>query len=83
MTIRFGDQVRLGAGDRRRLTLLIDHDPGDIILFAQLQALMQWHRNMVQGKSGDAEFLRWLMDREWNRLGGGSGYGGNSRMMGP
>jgi hypothetical protein len=24
--------------------------------------------------SREAEFLRWLMDREWNRLAPGSGY---------
>lgn len=42
--------------------------------FAQLQALMQRHRSKVRGVSRDADFLRWLMDREWNRLEPGSGY---------
>lgn len=74
MTIRFGDQVRLATRDRFRLMLLIERDPGDIVSFAQLQALMQRHRAHVRGVSRDAEFLRWLMDREWNRLGPGSGY---------
>ena len=74
MTIRFGDQVRLASRDRFRLMLLIERDPGDIVSFAELQALMQRHRAQVRGVSRDAEFLRWLMDREWNRLGPGSGY---------
>lgn len=74
MTIRFGDKVRLAWRDRRRLRLLIDRDPGDIVSFAQLQALMQRHRKKVRGVSRDADFLRWLMDREWNRLEPGSGY---------
>ena len=43
-------------------------------LDAQLQALMQQHRATVRGVSREAEFLRWLMDREWNRLAPGSGY---------
>lgn len=51
-----------------------ERDPGDIVSFAQLQALMQQHRAKVPGVSRDAEFLRWLMDREWNRLAPGSGY---------
>lgn len=75
MTIRFGDQVRLASRDRFRLMLLIEHDPGDIVSFVELQALMQRHRAKVQGVSREAEFLRWLMDREWNRLAPGSGYG--------
>lgn len=74
MSIRFGDHVRLASRDRIRLTLLLEHDPGDIVSFAQLQALMQRHRAKVRGVSRDAEFLRWLMDREWNRLAPGSGY---------
>ena len=74
MTLRFGNQVRLASRDRFRLTLLIERDPGDIVSFAQLQALMQRHRANVRGISRDAEFLRWLMDREWNRLAPGSGY---------
>lgn len=74
MTIRFGDQVRLASRDRFRLMLLLERDPGDIVSFAQLQALMQQHRATVQGVSREAEFLRWLMDREWNRLAPGSGY---------
>ena len=76
MTIRFGDQVRLGPEDRKRLTQLIDQDPGDIGSFVQLQALMQRHRKRYPGASEDAEFIRWLMDREWNRLEPGSGYRG-------
>ncbi len=44
--------------------LLIERDPGDIVSFAQLQALMQQHRTKVRGVSREAEFLRWLMDRE-------------------
>ncbi len=40
----------------------------------QLRALMQRHRSKVRGVSRDAEFLRWLMDREWSRLEAGSGY---------
>ena len=63
MTIRFGNQVRLASRDRFRLMLLIERDPGDIVSFAELQALMQRHRAQVQGVSRDAEFLRWLMDR--------------------
>jgi hypothetical protein len=74
MTIRFGNQVRLASRDRFRLMLLLERDPGDIVSFAQLQALMQQHRATVQGVSREAEFLRWLMDREWNRLALGSGY---------
>ena len=74
MTIRFGNQIRLASRDRFRLMLLIERDPGDIVSFAELQALMQRHRAQVLGVSRDAEFLRWLMDREWNRLGPGSGY---------
>lgn len=74
MTIRFGAQVRLGPEDRKRLTQLIDQDPGDIVSFVQLQALMQRHRKRFPGVSEDAEFIRWLMDREWNRLEPGSGY---------
>lgn len=74
MTIRFGNQIRLASRDRFRLMLLIERDPGDIVSFAELQALMQRHRAQVRGVSRDAEFLRWLMDREWNRLGPGSGY---------
>lgn len=35
---------------------------------------MQRHRSKVRGVSRDADFLRWLMDREWNRLEPGSGY---------
>lgn len=76
MTIRFGAQVRLGPGDRKRLPLLIDQDPGEIVSFVQLQALMQRHRKRFPGVSEDAEFIRWLMDREWNRLEPGSGYRG-------
>ncbi|MBX3678944.1 MAG: hypothetical protein KF710_02075 [Rhodocyclaceae bacterium] len=74
VTIRFGDQARLASRDRFRLMLLIERDPGDIVSFAQLQALMQQHRVKVRGVSREAEFLRWLMDREWNRLAPGSGY---------
>jgi hypothetical protein len=74
MTIRFGNQVRLASRDRFRLMLLIERDPGHIVSFAELQALMQRHRAQVRGVSRDAEFLRWLMDREWNRLAPGSGY---------
>ena len=74
MTIRFVDQVRLAPRDRYRLALLTSSDPGDIVSFAQLRALMQRHRSKVRGVSRDAEFLRWLMDREWNRLAAGSGY---------
>ena len=74
MTIRFGNQVRLGPEDRRRLTLLLERDPGDIKSFAQLQALLLHHRKMVRGASRDAEFIRWLMDWECNRLEPGSGY---------
>jgi len=74
VTIRFGNQIRLASRDRFRLMLLIERDPGDIVSFAELQALMQRHRAQVLGVSRDAEFLRWLMDREWNRLGPGSGY---------
>jgi hypothetical protein len=74
MTIRFGNQVRLASRDRFRLMLLLERDPGDIVSFAQLQALMQQHRATVRGVSREAEFLRWLMDREWNRLAPGSGY---------
>ncbi|HRD35369.1 MAG TPA: hypothetical protein PLR02_14080 [Rhodocyclaceae bacterium] len=58
MTIRFGDQVRLASRDRFRLMLLIERDPGEIVSFAQLQALMQQHRATVQGVSREAEFLR-------------------------
>ena len=74
MTIRFGNQVRLASRDRFRLMLLLERDPGDIVSFAQLQALMHQHRATVRGVSREAEFLRWLMDREWNRLAPGSGY---------
>ena len=74
MTIRFGDQVRLASRDRFRLMLLIERDPGDIVSFAQLKAFMQQHRAKVRGVSREAEFLRWLTDREWNRLAPGSGY---------
>lgn len=74
MTLRFGDTIRLASRDRRRLQLLLERDPGDIVSFAQLQAVMQQHRATVRGVSRDAEFLRWLMDREWNRLEPGSGY---------
>ncbi len=74
MTLRFGDQVRLASRDRFRLMLLIERDPGNIVSFAQLQTLMQRQRANVQGVSREAEFLRWLMDREWNRLAPGSGY---------
>lgn len=51
MTIRFGDRVRLASRDRIRLTLLLEHDPVDIVSFAQLQALMQRHRAKVRGVS--------------------------------
>ncbi|MEP7056754.1 MAG: hypothetical protein ABI809_03150 [Caldimonas sp.] len=44
MTIRFGDRVRLASRDRFRKKLLIDRDPGEIVLFAQLRALMQRNR---------------------------------------
>jgi len=71
MTIRFGNQVRLASRDRFRQMLLIDRDPGDIVSFAELQALMQRHRAQVRGVSRDAEFLRWLMYRE----GSGTGWG--------
>ena len=74
MTLRFGDKIRLASHDRRRLWLLIERDPGDIVSIAQLQALMQQCRKKVRGVSRGAEFLRWLMDREWNRLEPGSGY---------
>lgn len=74
MTIRFGDRVRLASRDRFRLMLLIERDPGDIVSFDQLQALMQRQRAQVQGVSREAEFPRWLMDREWNRLSPRSGY---------
>ena len=49
MTIRFGNQVRLASRDRFRLMLLLERDPGDIVSFAQLQALMQKHRATVRG----------------------------------
>ncbi|MBK7663052.1 MAG: hypothetical protein WCF44_07440 [Candidatus Methylophosphatis roskildensis] len=74
MTLRFGNAIRLASNDRRRLQLLLERDPGEIESFDQLQALMQRQRQQVQGVSRDAEFLRWLMDREWNRLAAGSGY---------
>ena len=74
MTVRFGGQVRLAPGDRRRLALLIDRDPGQIKSFAQLQALMLQHRAKYRGASEESEFVCWLMDREWNRLEPGSGY---------
>lgn len=74
MTLRFGNAIRLASNDRRRLQLLLERAPGEIESFGQLQALMQWHRQQVQGVSREAEFLRWLMDREWNRLAAGSGY---------
>ena len=84
MTLRFGNKIRLASNDLRRLRLLIDGDPGEIASFIQLQALMQRHRQKVRGRSRDAEFLRWLMDREWNRLGPGSGSGeGLSRLRQP
>ena len=69
MTIRFGNQVRLASRDRFRQMLLIDRDPGDIVSFAELQALMQRHRAQVRGVSRDAEFLRWLMYREGSGTG--------------
>ena len=72
MTLRFGNAIRLASNDRRRLQLLLERDPGEIESFDQLQALMQRQRQQVQGVSRDAELLRWLMDREWNRLAAGS-----------
>ena len=84
MTLRFGNKIWLASNDLRRRRLLIDDDPGEITSFAQLQVLMERHRRKVRGRSRDAEFLRWLMDREWNRLGPGSGYGeGLSRLIQP
>ena len=51
MTIRFGDQIRLASRDRFRLKLLTSRDPGDIVSFDQLRALMQRHRSKVRGVS--------------------------------
>lgn len=74
MTIRFGDQVRLASRDRRRLQKITLRDPGEIDSFEALYNFLEWHRVRVRGKSKDADFLRWLMAREWNRLSPGSGY---------
>ena len=67
---------------RSAMDVLLERDPGEIESFGQLQALMQWHRQQVQGVSRDAKFLRWLMDREWNRLATGSGYRNRSEPYG-
>jgi len=74
MTIRFGDKVRLASRDRSRLREITLRDPGDIDSFEALFNFLEWHRTRVRGKSKDAEFLRWLMAREWKRLSPGVGH---------
>lgn len=74
MTIRFGDNVRLASCDRWRLWKITQHDPGEIESFKALCDFLEWHRARVRGQSKEAAFLRWLMEREWNRLSPGAGY---------
>lgn len=74
MTIRYGDKIRLASRDRWRLQKITLRDPGELESFNALYNFLEWHRVRVRGKSKDAEFLRWLMEREWNRLSAGYGY---------
>jgi hypothetical protein len=74
VTIRFGEKVRLASRDRSRLREITLRDPGNIDSFEALQNFLEWHRARVRGKSKDAEFLRWLMGREWKRLAPRAGY---------
>jgi hypothetical protein len=74
VTIRFGDKVRLASRDRWRLCKITLRDPGDIDSFEALRNFLEWHRARIRGKSEEAEFLRWLITREWNRLSSGAGY---------
>jgi hypothetical protein len=74
MTIRFGEKIRLASRDRCRLQEITSRDPGEIDSFEALYNFLEWHRTRVCGKSKEAEFLRWLMAREWNRLSPGAGY---------
>jgi hypothetical protein len=53
--------------------LLLERDPGDIVSFAQLQALMQQHRATVRA-SREAEFPALADGQGRNRLAPGSGY---------
>jgi len=62
------NQVRLASRDHYRLTHLANRAPGKSCRsFVQRRALVQRHRSKLRWVSHDAEFLRWLMDREWNR----------------
>lgn len=74
MTIRFGNKVRLTSCDRWRLWKITQHDPGEIESFDALYNFLESHRLRVPGISKDAAFLRWLIEREWDRLSPGSGY---------
>lgn len=74
MTIRFGENIRLASRDRWRLQEITLRDPGGIDLFEALYNFLEWHRTRVRGKSKEAEFLRWLMAREWKRLSPGAGF---------